>query len=81
MPIRKKKVAPAAVIEDVAEWASVPEPTVNLIDHLLSLREAVDAEAELHPDRVKYALATLASAIHALQDALWTEAALEGYHA
>lgn len=74
MPIRKKKAEP--VVAPTPE----PEPVVeevSLIDHLLSLREAIDAEADLHPDRVKVNLANIASAIHSLQDALWTEAALE----
>lgn len=70
MPSKKRTEA-----EPVADIVAEPVPEAAdedaFLDHLLSLRQAVEDECEVQPDIVKAALQRIASGLDTLKDARW----------
>lgn len=63
----KAEPVPEIVAEPVPEAADEDA----FLDHLLSLRQAVEDECEVQPDIIKAALLRIASGLDTLKDARW----------
>ncbi len=72
-------VTPDEVMEhpETTVTEAVPDPD-ELLDHLASLRDAIEDECAVQPDIIKAALQRIASGIDTLANARWQVQALSG---